>query len=287
MTTLTVPDRYLALAPVIVSSPTSRCGTTLVQRLLTASGNGFIYGEEVGHQIRTVTVWLIGLLRRFEQTGPSGDEDFARALAGTLADWRPGITAPAEIMRSAWIETYYQLPAALADYSRSVGRPVWGFKLPGLDRDTLKALLSLMPRTRVVYLIRNLADVLSSAKARRFVATQEETARFCAEWATNVRESIDLAFEKRVLVIRYEDLLAEREDHLRLLEQFTGAQGLDPRVFDLKLNTFEGQAEDGCSPSQYIAPAELTKVERDIVMGEAGPVLTYLYPQPFGLADAA
>ena len=287
MTTLTVPDRYLALAPVIVTSPTSRCGTTLVQRLLTASGNGFIYGEEVGHQIRTVTIWLIGLLRRFEQTGRSGDEDFARALAGTLVDWRPGLTAPVEVMQAAWTLIYYQLPAALADYSGSVGRPVWGFKLPGLDRDTLKAFLSLMPRARVVYLIRNLVDVLRSAKARRFVATEDEIARFCAEWARNVRESIDLALEQRVLVVRYEDLLAEREAHLRLLGQFTGAQGLDPRVFDLKLNTFEGEEADGHSPSQYIAPAELTKVEREIVMDAAGPVLSCLYPQPFALADAA
>ena len=287
MTTLTVPDRYLALAPVIVTSPTSRCGTTLVQRLLTASSNGFVYGEEVGHQIRTVTIWLIGLLRRFDQTGPSGDEDFARALAGTLADWRPGLTAPVEVMRSGWIETYYQLPAALAEYSCAVGRPVWGFKLPGLDRDTLKALLSLMPKARVVYLIRNLADVLKSAKARRFVTTEEEIARFCTDWANNVREIIDLAFEQRVLIVRYEDMLADREEHLGLLEQFTGVQGLDPGVFDLKLNTFQGEEADGHSPSQYIAPLELTQSERDLVMKGAGPVLTYLYPQPFGIAEAA
>ncbi len=287
MALLTVPDRYLELAPVIVTAPSSRCGTTLVQRLLTASANGFVYGEEVGHQIRTVTIWLVGLLRRFHETGPLGDQDFARALAGTLTDWRPGLTAPAEVMRAGWVETYYQLPKALADYSRQVGRPVWGFKLPGLDRDTLKALLSLMPRARVIYLVRNLADVLKSAKGRRFVASEDDVARFCADWARNLRESIDLADDPRVLFVRYEDLVALPQASLPLLEQFTGAQGLDARTFELKLNTFEGEEADGHSPTQYIAPVELTPPEQNILMAKAGPVLTQLYPHPLGIAEAA
>ena len=287
MAVLTVPDRYLGLAPVIVTSPTTRCGTTLVQRLLTASANGFVYGEEVGHQIRTVTVWLIGLLRQFDRTGEGADQDFARALQGTLADWRPGLTAPAEVMRSGWVETYYQLPLALAEHSRQVGRPVWGFKLPGLDRDTLKALLSLMPRARVVYLIRNLADALSSAKARRFVSTDDDVARFCADWARNVREAVDLASDARVLFVRYEELISRRQEHLDRLQAFSGAEALQARTFELKVNTFEGVETEGHSPNQYIAPAELTDAERAIVMAKAGPVLTQLYPDPFETAKGA
>ena len=286
MSVLTVPDHYLGLAPVIVTSPTTRCGTTLVQRVLTASANGFIYGEEVGHQIRTVTVWLIGLLRQFDRTAEGADQDFARALQGTLADWRPGLTAPAEVMRSGWVETYYQLPLALAEHSRRVGRPVWGFKLPGLDRDTVKALLSLMPRARVVYLVRNLTGALSSAKARRFVSTPDDVAAFCADWARNVREAIDLAADPRVLFLRYEDLISRRQEHLDRLQAFTGAQSLDAKTFELKVNTFEGCETDGHSPSQYIAPMALTEAERGIVMARAGPVLTQLYPEPFA-AQAA
>ncbi len=287
MATLSVPNRYLELAPIIVTSPTSRCGTTLVQRLITSSGDAFVYGEEVGHQIRTVTVWLIGLLRRFDETGPDVDRDFARALRGALTDWRPGLTAPADVMRSAWIQTYYQLPYTLAEHSREVGRPVWGFKLPGLDRDTLKALLSLMPRARVIYLIRNLADVLRSAKARRFVTSEDDVASFSAEWARNVRESIDLASDPRVLFLRYEDLVGQREAHLDLLQRFTGAGPPDRAAFDLRLNTFEGEETDGHSPTQYILPAELTEAEQAALMAKAGPVLTHLYPDPLGIKAAA
>jgi len=278
---LVVPNRYLALAPVIVTSPSTRCGTTLVQRLLTASGNAFIYGEEVGHQIRTVAVWLVGLLRQFAQTRQVNDADFERAMAGELADWRPGLSAPAEVMSGAWTETFYQLPFALAEFSRSRGRPVWGFKVPAYDRDTLRTLLSLMPNARVVYLVRNLCDALKSAKARRFVEGEDQVERFCTDWARNVRETIDLTADPRVLVLRYEDLVARRAPQLERLRTFSGADLLKPEVFDLKINTYAGLEADGHSPSQYIAPLELSEAERRIVMAEAGPVLTHLYPDPF------
>jgi hypothetical protein len=284
MTTLDVPDRYLGLRPVIITSPSTRCGTTMVQRLLTASSNAFIYGEEVGHQIRTVTVWLIGMLRVFEQAHPRTDEDFAQAMAGTLATWRPGLTAPVEVMRKAWIETYYQLPYTLAEFSRSQGRPVWGFKFPAFNRDTIRAMLMLMPETRVVYVIRNLCDALKSAKARRFATSEDEIGQFCADWASNMREMIDLALDQRVLFLKYEDLMADRGRCMELLQQFTGAENLDAHAFDLKVNTFEGAEADGHSPISYIAPCDLTDGERAIIMARAGPVLTHLYPDPFQAA---
>lgn len=277
MATLSVPDRYLGIAPVVITSPTPRCGTTLVQRLLTRSANAFIYGEEVGHQLRTTTTWLIGLLRQFEQTYPTIDPDFDKALAGTLTDWRPGLTAPTEIMRRAWIETYYQLPFALSEFSARVGRPVWGFKVPGYNRDMLRAVFSLMPRTRVVYLIRNLHDVLKSAKARRFVTTDEDIRQFCADWARNILEVAELAADQRLIFLKYEDLLARRDEHLRLLEMFTGVEGADPAQFDLKINTFVGFEAQGHSPTQYIAPAELTEADLAAVEAEAGPVVAHFY----------
>jgi hypothetical protein len=277
MTSLAVPNRYLGLAPVVVTSPTPRCGTTLVQRLLTDSSNAFIYGEEVGHQIRTLTAWLLGLLRQFEQTQSSVDPDFQRALEGALTDWRPGLTAPTEVMRRAWIETYYQLPAALAEFSASVGRPVWGFKTPGYTRDMVRTVFSMMPGAKAVYLIRNLHDVLRSAKARRFVTTPDDARKLAAEWARNIREMVELAADERLLFLKYEDLLARRDEHVRLLELFTGAEGLDARQFDLKVNTFRGQEAEGHSPTQYIAPAELTQAELEAMEAEAGPIIAHFY----------
>jgi hypothetical protein len=277
MAQLEVPNRYLALAPVIVSAPTARCGTTLVQRLLSASTNAFLYGEEVGHHIRTLTNFLIGLQQQFQTTGEAADADFRLALAGELKDWRPGLMPPTQVMLRAWVETFYQIPLALAEHGSSIGRPIWGFKGPDYTRDQLRAFLMLMPQSRIIYVFRHLAEALKSAKARRFAVTDAQVAAFCAQWATNMREVLELGGDPRVMFLRYESLIADEPANVRLLEAFTGARGIDAKVFGVKVNTFVGAAAEGRSPTQYIEPAALSPADLAAVEAHAGPLLKQLY----------
>ena len=275
---LDVPSRYLTLAPVIVTAPTARCGTTLVQRLLCTGDNSFLYGEEVGLHIRTLTGFLISLIQQFERGGATADAEFARALSGDQANWSPGLMPPTQVMMKAWTETYYQIPAALADYGQSIDRPIWGFKGPDYARDMLKAFLMLMPKARIIYVFRDLGEALMSAKARRFVTNDEEVAAFCAKWATNMREVGDLRADARVLFLKYEDLIAEPAAAVVAIEAFTGASGLKAEVFDVKVNTFKGDEARGFSPTQYIAPAALTDADRAAVDTHASAILAALYP---------
>ena len=267
---LDIPNRYLALSPVIITAPTARCGTTLVQRLMCTGDNSFLYGEEVGLHIRTLTGYLIGLIQQFERGGDAADAEFARALSGDQANWSPGLMPPTQVMLKAWIETYYQIPAALADYGANIGRPVWGFKGPDYARDMLRAFLMLMPKARIIYVFRDLSEALKSAKARRFVTTDEEVAAFCAKWATNMREVADLRSNARVLFLKYEDLIADRAGTVKAVEAFTGAVGLKADVFDVKVNTFKGEAARGFSPTQYIAPTDLTDADRAAISSPCG-----------------
>jgi hypothetical protein len=277
MASLEVPNKYLALAPIIVTSPTARGGTTLVQRLLTASQNGFVFGEEIGNQIRVLTGWFVGEMQKADRNGAALDEEFKEALEGRHAAWRPGLSPPSAVLMKAWVETYYQLPQVMAQYADSIGRPHWGFKYPGLSRDAIKAMLQLMPHARVVYVFRNLYDVLKSAKARRFVNTPEETIEFCAQWATNMNEIAPLVGDDRITFLKYEDFVAKRDEHVQFLEQRLGVTGLDVSVFDAKINTFKGAETAGFSPSGYIEPAALSDAERATVSETAGPVLQRLY----------
>jgi hypothetical protein len=278
MATLDVPDKYLALSPVIVTAPAPRCGTTIVQRLLSASENGFIYGEEIGSEIKNLTTLLFGQIQMLESRGAQLDADFADALAGNLKTWRPFLTAPAAVMRKGWVETFYQLPLALARHGEEVGRPVWGFKFPSYSKDMIRGLLAIMPRAKVVYVFRNLPDVLRSAKARKFVTTPEQTGQFCADWAKNLMEASELAQDERILFLKYEALLGLPAEHVQLVELFTGVKGIDAGELDAKINTFEGENGAGHSPTQYIEPAELTEAELAMVEQHAGAVMAGLYP---------
>jgi len=274
---LDVPNRYLALSPVIITAPTARCGTTLVQRLLCTGDNSFLYGEEVGLHIRTLTGFLFSLLQQFERGGEAADAEFERALAGDQTHWSPGLMPPTAVILKAWTETYYQIPSALADYGQSIGRPIWGFKGPDYARDMLKAFLMLMPRARIIYVFRDLNAALKSAKARRFVTTDEEVAAFCVKWATNMREMLDLRGDARVLFLKYEDFAPNRAAIVSAIERFTGAAGLKAEVFDVKVNTFKGDAAQGFSPTQYIPPADLTEADRAAITAHAGEILAALY----------
>jgi hypothetical protein len=278
---LNVRNRYLDLDPVIVTSPTTRCGTTLVQRLLNSSKDAFIYGEEIGHEIQLLANWLGRMVRFTDLSGAALNADFQRALSGDQSSWRPGLTPPPEVLLKAWGETFYQLPAHLAEYSRSVGRTAWGFKYPGLAPDMIEQLLVLMPRAKIVYIFRNAADALRSAKARKFVRSSEEVAQFCALWATNLRGMASLSEEQRILFLKYEDLIHEPGDHTAALELFTGTSGADLGVFDQRINTFEGVAAEGFSPSQYIPPAPLTGEERSALHAHAAAVMERLYGEDY------
>jgi hypothetical protein len=278
--TLNLSQRQLAAAPVIVTSPSTRCGTTLVQRLLCASDNAFVYGEEIGNQFRALAGLFAAQIRYGELNGEAMDNAFYLAMAGGLREWRPGLTPPAQILLNAWTETFYQLPLALGAFGGAMGRPIWGFKWPGCGPEIVRTLMLLMPQARVVYVLRNAADALASAKARRFVVTADEAARFCAAWSRNLAGFEAMAGDPRLLILKYEDLIADREQALAALSAFTGAANIRRSEFGLKVNTFEGDEAEGHAPGQYIAPAPLTAADRAALAAEAGAAMARHYPAP-------
>jgi hypothetical protein len=276
--TLSLSESYLAAAPVIVTSPTTRCGTTLVQRLLCASDNAFVYGEEVGNQFRALAGLFAAQIRFCDAHAAAIDDAFVLAMAGSLRMWRPGLSPPAGVVVKAWTEVFYQLPVTLASFGRTIGRPIWGFKWPACPPETVRTFLTLMPQAKVIYVLRNAADALASAKARRFVVTAEDAARFCAGWAGSVRSFTALADDPRVMILRYEHLVADHESGVQALSAFTGAENIRQSEFDLKVNTFEGDAAEGRSPTQYIAPEPLTEDDWAAIEAQAGDAMARWYP---------
>jgi len=277
MLKLEIPEQHQGLAPLVVTAPTTRCGTTLLQRVLSSAHNGFLYGEEVGGNLKIMAHWLLGVMRRLERDHATRDEEFNAALEGNLAAWRPGLGAPSDVTLKSALETFYQIPTSLADHARAINRPIWGFKYPGYDHDTLRALLVLMPGTRIIYLVRNPLDALRSAKARRFVVSLEEVRAFCETWTLRVSEIQAFRTDPRVLVLPYEDLVGEKAAQMARIEAFTGLLSLDERAFDLKVNTYRGDETRGYAPTEYIAPVPLTPEETAAALRATGAAAAEFY----------
>jgi hypothetical protein len=274
--TLDLTDSHRALAPIIVTSPTARCGTTLVQRLLSSSDNAFVYGEEIGLHVRHFSDWLLENMMHLEQNGDRFDLEFQRTLHGEQNDWRPGLPPPPHVLLPAYLETFFQVPMALQTYSASIGRPLWGFKCPGLTSNAIRFLLTLMPRATVIYVVRDLVDALKSAKARKFVNGDADLVNFCTAWRDNLSGVLEQAEGQRILLVRYDDLCAQPDAGVARLEAFTRAAAISTRDFSNKINTFIGDPAEGRSPTQYIDPAELSAEEEFVVSAYAQPVQALL-----------
>lgn len=278
MAIIEVPNKYLELGPLVITSPTTRCGTTLVLRLVTNSDNAFVYGEEIGRQIINLTDQMLHVLKYCEDNEADLNAAFSLAMNGALTDWRPELAPPPEVMIKAWIETYYQLPNLLDAFGKAVGRPTWGFKWPGMSMPVAVALLSLMPRARVIYVTRQPAAALKSAKARRFVRTDGQAGAFCAQWAGNLEAFLALREDPRILWLRYEDLIAEKARTLDRIAAFAGIEGMRITEFDVKVNTGDGMPEEGFSPTRYIDPAELTDNDLEALQTHTAQLVARLYP---------
>jgi len=254
----TVPGEFL-----FVSSPTARCGTTVVQRLLNSSPEALVFGEYSGAALIELAQALSSrakLLLRAEMHAT----DLARALAGEQF-WYPHLLGDApgfvELFRGA-------LQRCLAFHqaqARAHGRPLWGVKLPTVPVETLRGLRALCPEAKVLYVVRDLLAAARSAKARRFVRTPAELQAFAETWREGVTALESLRDDARVKVLDYEALERREPALLGELEAFTGMRALDPAVLAARVNTWAGAPEKGHAPGQYLAPSELDAHELEVL----------------------
>jgi hypothetical protein len=221
--------------PILVLASGQRCGSTLVQRLLTSHPDILIWGEHGGHlreimrASRTLRLWDEGLSAparsAFEQSGHQG------WIANLLPD-------PATVLDAAraYVRTLFAAPAA------AQGRARWGFKEVRFGLEEAGAVRELFADTRVIHITRDPRDVLSSLDWWENVNaewTREFTERAIADWL-RVNESFLDGDRARSWVEswRYEDIAVDPDGFIaaasRLLEISPG--DLDRSVFDRRVH---------------------------------------------------
>jgi len=241
----------LQLDPLIVTAPTIRCGTTLLQRLICSSEEALLFGEPAGNDLVTA----LRIIKVQTSMYAANREQFAEGLdafaGGNLNDWLIDLMPDLDGYLRAVVDGYLQPLAYCRDFAHRAGRRVWGVKYPGWPAEVLQAIMSILPRTKLIYIHRDIVPALRSAKARGSLRRDTELKAFCAQWAANMRMAAQLRDSDRVLVLSYEQLVADSESTLQRLEAFTGVTNLDRRVLAHRVN----------ERHEYIPPAELTDDE--------------------------
>jgi len=254
-----IPD----LHPMIVTSPSLRCGTTLLQRLLCSSRNAIIYGENCGYELlfflNTYTAKVPFLLMNRPLLDTSLQKFLDSELDGSIVDLMPDV----EGQRIAWQKSCFSWLSYCQEYAEKIERPIWGIKFPSLPPHTIDQIKTVLPQSRIVFIHRNLSDCLKSAKAWQVVNHDTEIRQFCTDWLEIMNSMMNRTEDRSLFLLDYNDLVSEPSLWIEKLSEFSGAQGIDPAVMNKKINTFGRQ--NSPNGAEYIPPIELSEIERTMV----------------------
>jgi hypothetical protein len=259
------PDTFLSeLDPLIVTSPVIRSGTTLVQRLLCSSPRTLIFGETAAEDLALFLNVYIFKAQQYQHQMQRYAEATRQVLAGNVNEWIPDLMPDVNGYLAALGRAAFAGVAYCRSYARESGRQVWGFKYPGWQPSTIRLLRTTMPRARFIYVYRDVVDCLKSAKARGLVNSPAEVHEFCRAWAEGLSDALGGDAGEALLLLSYDDLLADRATATERIARFSGADGIDASVLQHKINTRPGETfaeqRDG-----YTTPSELTGDELQIV----------------------
>ena len=187
-------------APFVVG--VGRSGTTLLRLMLDAHSDLAIGPEtqfvpDLIHHDDPIES-IIGA-RTWSDFGLDPDEFARRAADADLA----GV-----------LRAFYSL------YAESQGKSRWGEKTPGYVK-TMDSIAAVLPEARFIHLVRDGRDVALSRR-RRGMGADKPMAKTANLWRRRIEDARTQMrrLDRRYLELRYEDLVADPEPHLRRICEF-------------------------------------------------------------------
>jgi Sulfotransferase family len=269
-----LPQGISKLAPIIISSPTTRSGTTLLQRLLCSSDNAIVYGEVCSSDLDLYLNFFVNRAMMYQFNRVKLDSSLAAFKQGEVNDWILDLMPNLDGYLSALGNACF----AGIDYCRvaalEMNRPVWGFKYPGWTPAVLNALRQMMPGFKLLYIHRDLLDCVKSEKARGNLGSLEEFKNYCLTWMQNLEFVLGLKDHENVLLVNYADLISQPQATIQSISDFSGATNIQRSVLNVKVNTFK---DANSSHTGYVAPAELNAEELNVVESLSSSLRQTLY----------
>lgn len=228
--------------PIFITSPVQRCGTTLIQRLLSSSSNTLIFGESIANDLH-----IFGSLYQNKQLMIGGahnawrDQQLKEVLAGEVNAWIPDLLPEREAYLENYKKALLNFTNFLASYVKEQGRTQWGCKLPAWPIPQLDYLLGQIPGAKLIYIHRDLEECVISARTINMCLEEQGTQQFRQMYAFQQAEAERRLKKENVLWIDYQELVNEPAGVLAKLEQFTGAKNIDASVMEHKIGNYPKQ----------------------------------------------
>ncbi|MCG3181948.1 MAG: hypothetical protein BIFFINMI_04394 [Phycisphaerae bacterium] len=265
---MSAPPPADPLNPLFIFSPNARCGITLLQRLFNSTRKMIVYGENALLAV-ALPAHLVGLAGQ----APELDAARKRLLTGDYDFWSSSIWPSTARVQQAVVDSIRHLLGTYQQCATEDGFARWGFKNPISDGRHIRLFRDVCPQARIIFIHRHIADIVRSQKARKWLDSVGKVAAEAQRWARIMQYMADATGDDRLLVIRYEEMIASPEEWADRLETFADIRGIDRAVFDRKVNTFAGSQRNGHSPDEYIDPEELAPAEMEAIHRLAGAAL--------------
>lgn len=208
-------DKTDLKSPVFIYAASWRTGSTLLQRIINASKDIFVWGEPAFlPEVRN-------LYERAESYLNKVTWSRRTALHSNAGKWAAVISPPPERLKratKAFFKGLYQ------EETENFGMKRWGFKEVRSNAVANMCLIKgLYPDCKFLFLVRDPYDTYRSIKGKEFHANFKEPMEPIKVWSNNVTEFLDdTTIGKNALLIRYEDLASITKNNNALLNEITG-----------------------------------------------------------------
>jgi len=275
----------MSSSPILVASPTTRSGTTLLQRLITSSDNAICYGEFCGRRIVELCEFAHRELLLIQQNKARQDHEWKNILSDNMDYWMVGLDLPGDFASHALVGALKFYRQHYEEATRALDNEIWAAKVPTLTFRQIVKVSDLIDDLKCIYIYRNVFDVIKSQKAKGWITSKSKLVDACEEWLENTELIATLRrqnFEnlpEMLYVVAYEDLVEDLSNYIAQIEEFTGVRGIRQEVADTKVNAWVNGPSNANKPeSAYLKPGNLTRGECEIIEEICGRRMAEIYP---------
>jgi hypothetical protein len=261
------PELVSELEPLFVTAPVTRCGTTLLQRLICSAPNALLFGESVATDMENGLFISYPRALMYDTSRGEVRDKLDAVLSGDVNRWLLDLTPGIDEYLPALRRQYESPLIGARDSAARHGRAIWGVKYPRWPASRIDLLRSVIPRGRWIYIHRDVIECLRSAKGRGELVRPGDVAAYAQEWTMNLTFALSQPRDERFLIVDYADLARDPEAFLRRIEQHSGARPIDRDVLRHRVNDSEG----------YLPPVELTDAELEQALSVAGETRKRVY----------
>jgi len=205
--------------PIFIFAASWRTGSTLLQRIVNASGEVYIWGEPsflkdalLFHQKVESYLSKVEINRR-------------KAFTKKIGQWIPVVSPQPEMSSRSFREFFNTL---YGTETNARGIPRWGFKEVRANAVAhMNFLLKIYPDARLLFLVRNPWNMYLSIKGKKFHQNFANVLDPVQVWQQNVDDYLnDAELQDRCLIVRYEELISQTRSDSAVLSQICHHTGI-------------------------------------------------------------